>query len=672
MDQIEALGEQRVEFARRIDDLLAASRVGKLARKLRKRGGMGIDQLAHITGIAPEQIDEVEKTDDLSCAAQEAIMHGIMEGEDTEAEASEIIDRYIAALSPSDAEDAALRYDARAAMAALIDDLREACGPPNEPVPKEMEDPWEAAPKSRRVRKQCRKARPAVSATNGLGYQPTAPERDLLRETIVCPEVTPSRRITVQLRMVTKVNGQVTAASQPATLDKEYETIEDIGLTIHEAKSVLSGLQVHMVEQQAAAYVRAHSRCTHCGRQLGVKDHRTIRYQTLFGNLTLKGDRYRRCGCMPGDTKTLTPVAKLLSERTSPEMLFLESKLAALVSYGISAKLLREFLPVDAKLSPSTVWKHAMKVAQRCETTSAEVTSGLTDEVDDGELAPITVGIDGGYLKHWHERTGNFEVIVGKSVAGNGAAKCFGGVHRYDADPKGRLARVLFSQGCRRGTPVRFLSDGERTVRQLQMQMVPWSTHVLDWFHIAMRFTVLKQFIRGLVRIEKDEGSYGFESDGREAQRLLDSAKWKLWHGKVEDALERLDDLSVAIESFENKYPRYGKLQAAIAEIVNYLDRNRDFIINYGEDHRAGRTISTSFIESMVNSLLGKRFSKKQHMQWTPKGAHLLLQLRVQLSNDELWDTFRGWYPKLPPTGAGAQTFPIPERGSSTALRLVA
>jgi len=457
--------------------------------------------------------------------------------------------------------------------------------------------------------------------------------------------------------------------------DKEYESIEDIGLTMNEAKSVLSGLQTHLVEQQIDAYVRAHSSCTMCHRQLGIKDLRTIRYRTLFGKLSLKGDRYHSCRCTPGVVKTCTPLAKLLPERTSPQMLFLESKMAALAPYGLSAKLLKEFLPVDTKLNPSTVWRHAIKTGQRCETAAK---TPYKADSDTGELAEdkkpelLTVGIDGGYLKHWHERTGNFEVIVGKSVAANSTAKCFGGVHHYDSNPKGRLIRVLLSQGYRPGAPVRFLSDGEKVVRNLQKLMVPGSTHVLDWFHIAMRFTVLKQFIRGLVRVEKDNGSYGLESDGRRAQQLLDSAKWKLWHGKIEDALERLDDLSVEIEGFEETYPRYNKLQAALTEVINYLDRNRDFIVNYGEDYRTGRAISTSFIESMVNSLLGKRFSKKQHMQWTPKGAHLLLQLRVQLSNDELWDTFRGWYPKLPPAGAGAQTAQVQQHVSPTTLRLVA
>ena len=58
-----------------------------------------------------------------------------------------------------------------------------------------------------------------------------------------------------------------------------------------------------------------------------------------------------------------------------------------------------------------------------------------------------------------------------------------------------------------------------------------------------------------------------------------------------------------------------------------------------------GEVISTAFVESLVNSLLGKRFTKKQQMQWTAEGAHLLLQTRTKTINHELAAKFREWYP---------------------------
>jgi hypothetical protein len=36
---------------------------------------------------------------------------------------------------------------------------------------------------------------------------------------------------------------------------------------------------------------------------------------------------------------------------------------------------------------------------------------------------------------------------------------------------------------------------------------------------------------------------------------------------------------------------------------------------------------------------------KKQQMRWTPRGAHLLLQVRTHVLNDQLANDFRRWYP---------------------------
>jgi hypothetical protein len=60
---------------------------------------------------------------------------------------------------------------------------------------------------------------------------------------------------------------------------------------------------------------------------------------------------------------------------------------------------------------------------------------------------PLTVGIDGGYVRHWDNKKTNFEVIVGKSIPEEGASKCFGFVNAYDDRPKRRLYEVLKSQG---------------------------------------------------------------------------------------------------------------------------------------------------------------------------------------------------------------------------------
>jgi transposase-like protein len=49
--------------------------------------------------------------------------------------------------------------------------------------------------------------------------------------------------------------------------------------------------------------------------------------------------------------------------------------------------------------------------------------------------------------------------------------------------------------------------------------------------------------------------------------------------------------------------------------------------------------------ESTVNQVISKRMVKKQQMRWTPRGAHLLLQVRTRVLNDTLTNDYRRWYP---------------------------
>jgi len=80
-----------------------------------------------------------------------------------------------------------------------------------------------------------------------------------------------------------------------------------------------------------------------------------------------------------------------------------------------------------------------------------------------------------------------------------------------------------------------FLSDGGDSVRGLQEYLHPASEHWLDWFHVTMRLTVLRQQTKSL-RAEEPEL-------GDEVAHELTSIKHFLWHGNTFQALRRLEGL---------------------------------------------------------------------------------------------------------------------------------
>jgi len=339
-----------------------------------------------------------------------------------------------------------------------------------------------------------------------------------------------------------------------------------------------------------------------------------------------------------------------LVERTTPERRYLEAKWAALLPFGVTVDMLEEVLPLQA--NRATVYRHTQQVAERLEGELGDeqpfFIEGCQRDWDalprpDG---PLTVGIDGGYV-HARDRdnrkAGWFEVIVGKSVPTDGDAKCFGFVTSYDTKPKRRLAELLKAQGLQMNQAVTFLSDGGDNMRDLQLYLSPQAEHLLDWFHITMRITVLRQQLKELIAAAPDHDLEKLDDE-------LERVKWYLWHGNVFRALQVLEGGQWELEDLDEEVRASRKLAKSVAEFHGYIRANESFIPNYGDRYRYGEVISTAFVESTVNQVISKRMVKKQQMRWTKKGAHLLLQVRVQVLNEDLRPIFERWYPAMAST----------------------
>jgi hypothetical protein len=82
--------------------------------------------------------------------------------------------------------------------------------------------------------------------------------------------------------------------------------------------------------------------------------------------------------------------------------------------------------------------------------------------------------------------------------------------------------------------------------------------------------------------------------------KTLESIKWYLWQGNVFQALRHLAFAEMDLEgaTFEIQEETTRKLLKTVEEFRTYIQRNRDFIPNYGERYRNGERISTGFVES--------------------------------------------------------------------------
>ncbi|RUS92295.1 hypothetical protein DSM106972_099550 [Dulcicalothrix desertica PCC 7102] len=450
--------------------------------------------------------------------------------------------------------------------------------------------------------------------------------------------------------------GETQLIQEVAQIERVNLQPDNLGLTIAEAKQILHNTQRHIAIQQVAEYEKQQEFCPDCNSKLLHKDKRTIVYRTLFGKLQLSCRRLFNCDCNEQPTRTFNPVAKLLKERTSPELLYLESKYASLMSYGLSVKLLSEILPIEGEINATSIRNNLHTLGERLESELPPEKGILIegcqrdwDSLPKPDL-PLVVGMDGGYVRFYDRKSsesGQFQVIAGKSIKADGTSKTFGMVASYDTKPQRRIFEVLKSQGMQMNQQVTFLSDGEESIRELQYYLNPNAEHILDWFHITMRITVMTQIAKGITKEDVD-----LDISSESIQEDLKKIKWSLWHGNVFKGLLKIDDLLdsaqiLASDDYDDKSEAAQKLCDHLEDFATYIENNGQYIPNYGDRYYNGEPISSSFVESAVNQIISKRFVKKQQMRWTMEGAHLLIQVRTQVLNSEWAEKFRSWYPGL-------------------------
>ena len=294
-------------------------------------------------------------------------------------------------------------------------------------------------------------------------------------------------RIQLQLRVVAD-DDSVISDDEILRLDKGDDQVEAIGLSLVEAKAVLAGIQQRVVTAQAASFLARHRCCDRCGRGLLSKGPCRLRFRTASGTIPLVSPRCHRCRCQPAATKTFSPLTWLVTEHTAPERVYLETRWASLMSYGMTADVLQEILPIGSPANASTLRRTVHRVAARHEAElGTEPVSDITGCPTEGPPRPIAqgtviVGLDGGYVRNWHDKKHNFEVMVGKSLAAGRDDRYFALVRSQDEQPRRRLGAVLQSQGLPGSPTLTLLTDGGDSVRALAAELAPGAVPVLDWF----------------------------------------------------------------------------------------------------------------------------------------------------------------------------------------------
>ena len=203
-----------------------------------------------------------------------------------------------------------------------------------------------------------------------------------------------------------------------------------IGLSLAEAKALNARVQRALIDAQAREAIARGAVCSECKEGLRRNGtHRTL-YRTAFGRIELRSPRFYTCRCQGTQRSSRSPLSAWLGSHISPELEYLEGQFAALLPYGVSARILNTVLPLDNATSITSWRRRIGRIGERLDREAHEAlpVEPQLNEFGLPKRHPLqAIGIDGAYVKATDapsRQEGWFEVIVGKSLPREGIGKC--------------------------------------------------------------------------------------------------------------------------------------------------------------------------------------------------------------------------------------------------------
>ena len=435
-------------------------------------------------------------------------------------------------------------------------------------------------------------------------------------------------------------------------IDKSWERLcdGDVGLSIEDGKKIMAALQSAAVSHEAETYTLFRRVCPDCHAFRPVKDYTTRRIRTVFGAVEVRNPRWMLCGdCHRGMVAAFAPLKEICPDRATPELMELTARLGSMMPYRQAATVLAEFLPVEPPETHATVRKRTIRIGERLDEQHAgeerraraqmEERRQLEMQLPGDRRRAFVVSIDTAHVRSADRNSArNFELVVarcGRGGRGEPGGRYFATSSTDQTAIRDRALHALQKEGYCGFGDVTVISDGAEILKRLPRAMPGPTTHIIDWFHIAMKIQPMQQIAGHMARAD---GAGLLPTINRDIRAV----KWRLWHGRVDRAIRDLEQLLERVAASQG-YGEFSvaRLHSLGLQLLTYVRSNRGAIVNYGKRYRAGSRVATTLAEAAVNSLVGKRMIKKQQMRWSLHGAHMLMQVRTAEINGDLQDQLR-------------------------------
>jgi len=310
----------------------------------------------------------------------------------------------------------------------------------------------------------------------------------------------------------------------------------------------------------------------------------------------------------------------------------LERLVLELVSLTTSYEALSELLFKlrGIRISPKEIERIVIQRGKQIKDMQTDEYQRIDDVLKETPPKPtkrLYISADGTYV-HSAERDkedfeGKFGVVFTDTVAHISKNRDFLLNKRYCSSFYGKedfgelLNLTAYKMGLDTAQEVIYICDGDKSLWRIKQEHFPSSLGILDWTHISRNLS------RALAFIEEKK------KRRRKTKQLISL----LYHGNTQKTLSLLNRL-ILQQQRDNLPPK--ELEALI-EFKGYLENNQAYIINYEKAKSSGYLISSSVMESTINTIAANRLKKNRSRKWIRAGADGVSRVITAIKNNE-WD----------------------------------
>lgn len=404
---------------------------------------------------------------------------------------------------------------------------------------------------------------------------------------------------------------------------KRAETILELGFRHKEQIEVIGAIQDEYLPMQVEKISEKYQNCPKCEGKTKKNGMKYTDYHSSLSDHKLRIQGYAcRCGWQKRPT-----IHGEYGTSVHPDLTKMQGMLGAKMPYKEAEETLEK---LNCKKRSAN---NHVKIAE-CTNMIGEILSKIKSEEvveSKGDADDLYMYVDGGHVKDKDREKRSFEALLAAVFKADSYKKS---VNSNTAIPKHIAASAINDggktinkytldaakkEGMNKNTEITAFCDGAANCWSIVNSLEGHCkniTKILDWYHIRQAYDRAKIALPDYT--EK-----------------LDSSKYKVWHGKTQEAVSKLDELTKELESAKVSERKIDK----VISIKSYLLNNIDKLVNYMERKEANLPYTSSIAETIVESQINTRFKRKQKMQWTRENAHNVLQIKATMHSNE-WNLY--------------------------------